>query len=69
MTIQPGQSHSNVCVIFIDDDIKERPGNFRLVISIPSSVQKLGVKIGSACYTNIYTNNRYYVTKVASFNL
>lgn len=53
VTIQPDQSHSNVCVVVTDDDIKEGPENFRLVISIPSSVQKLGVKIGSTYYADV----------------
>ena len=28
VTIQPGQSHSNVCVVITDDDVKEGPEKF-----------------------------------------
>ena len=53
VTIQPDQSHSNVCIVITDDDIKEGPEIFHLVISIPSSVQKLGVRVGSTYYADV----------------
>ena len=43
VTFKPGQSQSSVCVVIIDDDIKEESEKFRLVLSIPYSVQALGV--------------------------
>ena len=64
MTIQPHQSHSNVCVIVTDDDIKEAPENFYLVISIPGSVQKLGVRVGSPYYADVLIIG-IYVTTIA----
>lgn len=34
----PGQSHSNACVIIIDDDIREGNENFYLLLSVPYNV-------------------------------
>ena len=42
VTFLPGQSHSNVCVIIIDDDIREDNEKFRLLLSVPNSVRAQG---------------------------
>ena len=43
VNFQPGQSHSSICIVIIDDDIRERSEKFRLLLSIPYSVRALGV--------------------------
>ena len=43
VTFKPGQAYSSVCIAIIDDDIREGSEKFRLVLSIPYSVQALGV--------------------------
>ena len=39
-TFKPGQSRSSVCIVIIDDDIKEGNEKFRLLLIIPKAVQK-----------------------------
>ena len=43
VTFQPGRSNASVCVVIIDDDIREGYEKFRLVLSIPRSLQAQGV--------------------------
>ena len=43
VTFKPGQTYASVCIVVNDDDIRERTEKFRLVLSIPYSVQRLGV--------------------------
>ena len=64
VTFQPGQSHSNICVAIIDDDIKERSQKFRLILSIPYSVQTLGVWIGYPYYTDVLVIGMYVCTSM-----
>ena len=59
VTIQPGQSHSNVCVAIIDDDIKEQNKTFSLILSIPHSVQTLGVQTGYPYYADVLVIGMY----------
>ena len=68
VTFQPGQSHSNVCVVIIDDDIKEQSKTFSLILSIPYSVKALGVWAGYPYYADVlvigmyvYVHMWYYV--------
>jgi len=53
VTFQPGQSNSSVCVVIIDDDIREEAEKFRLVLSIPYSVRELGVWSGYPYYADV----------------
>ena len=53
VTFLPGQSHSNVCVIIIDDDIIEDTEKFRLLLSIPYSVRAQGVRTGYPYYADV----------------
>jgi len=64
VTFQPGQSHSSVCVVIIDDDIREGTENFRLVLSIPYSVQKLGVWTGYPYYADVVITGTYMVINI-----
>ena len=45
-TFKPGQSHSNICVVIIDDDIREGNEMFQLLLAIPKQTQKLNVSVG-----------------------
>ena len=53
VTFQPGESQHNICVVIIDDDIREGNEKFRLFLSIPSSVRALGVWNGFPYYADI----------------
>jgi len=53
VTFQPGQSNSSVCVVIIDDDIREGTEKFYLVLSIPYSTSSLGVWIGYPYSTDV----------------
>ena len=53
VTFLPGQSQRNVCVIIIDDDIKEDNEKFRLLLSVPSSVRAQGVWPGFPYYADV----------------
>ena len=53
VTFQPGESHHNICIIIIDDDIREGNEKFRLLSSIPYSVRALGVWSGYPYYADV----------------
>ena len=53
VTFLPGQSNSSVCVIIIDDDIREGNEYFHLLLSIPYSVRAQGVWTGYPYYTDV----------------
>ena len=53
VTFLPGQSHRNVCVIIIDDDISEGDEKFRLLLSVPNSVRAQGVWPGFSYYADV----------------
>ena len=59
VTFKPGQSHSNVCVAIMDDDVKEQSKKFRLILSIPYSVQSLGVWMGYPYYADVLVIGMY----------
>ena len=46
VTFQPGESHRNICVIIMDDDMREGNEKFHLLLSVPYSVRTLGVWTG-----------------------
>ena len=52
VTFLPGQSHSNVCVIIIDDDIREENEIFHLLL-IPYSVQMQKVLTGYSYHVDV----------------
>ena len=53
VTFQPGQSRQTICVVIIDDDIREGFEKFRLVLSISYSVRALGVWTGYPYYADV----------------
>ena len=53
VTFQPGQSRQTICVVIIDDDIREGFEKFRLLLSIPHSVRALGVWTGYPYYADV----------------
>ena len=53
VTFQPGESRYSICVIIIDDDIREGKEKFRLLLSIPYSVRALGVWTGYPYYADV----------------
>ena len=67
VTFQRGQSHHNICVAIIDDDIKEGFEKFRLFLSITYSARALGVWIGYPNYADVvirgilYSHNYVYI--------
>ena len=52
-TFKPGQTRASVCIVIIDDDIKEGYERFRLILSIPASARALGVWAGYPYYADI----------------
>ena len=53
-TFKPGQSRSSVCIVIIDDDIREGNEKFRLLVAIPKSVQKnLNVWAGKPFFADV----------------
>ena len=67
VTFQPGQSHSNVCVAIMDDDIKEQSKTFRLILSIPYSVRTLGVWSSYPYYADVLVIGMYICIVVHSY--
>ena len=59
VTFQPGQSHSNICIAIMDDDVKEQSKKVRLILSISYSVQLLGVWIGYPYYADVLVIGMY----------
>ena len=53
INFQPGQSRSSICIVIIDDDIREGSEKFRLLLSIPYSVRALGVWAQHPYYANV----------------
>ena len=53
VTFKPGQSYASVCIVIIDDDIKEGTEKFRLILSIPYRVRALGVWAAYPYYADI----------------
>ena len=43
VNFQPDQSRSSICIVIIDDDIREGTEKFRLLLGISYSVRALGV--------------------------
>ena len=60
VTFQPGQSLANICVAINDDDIKEQSKRFRLILSIPYSVQSLGVWISHPYYADVLVTGMWH---------
>jgi len=53
-TFKPGQSRSSVCIVIIDDDIREGNEKFRLLVSIPKNVQrKLNIWAGRPFFADV----------------
>jgi len=53
-TFKPGQLQSSVCVVIIDDDIREGNEKFRLLLAIPKAVQKnLNVWAGKPSHADV----------------
>ena len=53
-TFEPGQSRSSVCIVIIDDDIREGNEKFRLIVVIPKIVQKeLNVWTGKPSHADV----------------
>ena len=50
---QPGQSSANVCIVIIDDDLKEGSEKFRLLLSIPYNTRSLGVWAKHPYYADV----------------
>ena len=61
VTFQPGESRHNICVVIIDDDIRERNEKFRLILSIPYSVRALGVWTGYPYYADVVITGMKHV--------
>ena len=53
VTFQPGQSRQTICVVIIDDDIREGFEKFRLLLSISDSVKALGVWTGYPYFADV----------------
>jgi len=50
----PGQSRSSVCIVIIDDDIREGNEKFRLLLVIPKTVHnKLNVWSGKSSHADV----------------
>ena len=73
-TFQPGQSRSSVCIVIIDDEIREGNEKFRLLLSIPKTVKKklniwagrplfADVKIIGECSNVSFTLNYYIISR------
>ena len=62
---QPGESQHNICVVIIDDDIREGNEKFRLLLSIPYSVRALGVWPEYPYYADVVITG----TCVASYSI
>ena len=65
VTFQPGESRHNICIVIIDDDIREGNEKFRLLLSIPYSVRALGVWTGYPYYADVKITG----TCVASYSI
>jgi len=53
-TFKPGQSRSSVCIVIIDDDIREGNEKFRLILAIPKIAQKkLNVWAGRPFFADV----------------
>jgi len=53
-TFKPGQTRSSVCIVIIDDDIREGDEKFRLILAIPKTTQKkLDVWAGTPFYADV----------------
>ena len=53
-TFKPGQSRSSVCIVIIDDDIREGNEKFRLILAIPKITQKkLNVWAGRPFFADV----------------
>ena len=65
VTFQPSESQHNICVVIIDDDIREGNEKFRLILSIPDSVKALGVWTGYPYYADVVITG----TCVASYSI
>ena len=53
ITFQLGQSRQTICVVIIDDDIREGFEKFRLLLSISHIVKALGVWTGYPYYADV----------------
>ena len=49
----PGQSRSSVCIVVIDDDIREGNETFGLLLAIPIPTQKLNVSAGNPSFADV----------------
>jgi len=53
-TFKPGNSRSSVCIVIIDDDIREGNEKFRLILVIPKTAQqKLNVWAGKPFFADV----------------
>ena len=50
---QSNQSSANICIVIIDDDLKEGSEKFRLFLSIPYSTRSLGVWAKHPYYADV----------------
>ena len=56
---QSNQSSANVCIVIIDDDLREGSEKFRLLLSIPYSTRSLGVWAKHPSFTDILITGMY----------
>jgi len=52
-TFKPGQSKSSVCIVIIDDDIREKDEKFRLLLAIHKSYQKSYISTSKPFYADV----------------
>ena len=60
VNFQPGQSNSSICIVIIDDDIREGNEKFRLLLSIPYSVRALGVWAQHPYFADVLITGRIH---------
>ena len=59
VNFQSGQSRSSICIVIIDDDIREGTEKFRLLLSIPYSSRALGVRTQYPYYADVLIIGTY----------